>query len=237
MTNTNDRETYWLIALIVLIFILPLGLFVWLAIVPGSPTATLVGKFLDAAFATNSVQTMWYVTRSAGVIAYLLLWLSTVWGLSVSSKIFDPVLNRFFTYDMHSFLSLLALGFLALHVIVLLGDHYLPFSMAQLVVPFIAPYRPIWVAFGSLGLYLSLLVSITFYVRQWIGYWLFHVIHYASLLAYAAAALHGLMSGTDSPLWSMQLMYAGTTLVVVFLFIYRVGMAVINPQNRHVTAD
>ena len=70
-----------------------------------------VGKVLSKLFATNSVQTMWYVTRAAGLTAYLLVWLSTVWGLGVSSKIFDPVLQRVFTYDFHQFLSLLAIGF------------------------------------------------------------------------------------------------------------------------------
>ena len=64
----------------------------------------------------DSVEGTWYLIRAAGLVAYLLLWLSTVWGLAVASKIFDPVLHRAFTFNTHEWLSLLAIGFTALHV-------------------------------------------------------------------------------------------------------------------------
>jgi predicted ferric reductase len=162
-------------------------------------------------------------------VAYFLLWLSTAWGLAVTSKIFDPLLHRAFTYDMHQFISLLAIGFTVLHVVVLLGDRYLPFSVAQVLIPFIAPYRPLWVGVGVIGLYITLLVSITFYIRRWIGQKTFRVIHISSFLAYAAVTVHGLMAGTDSPLWTTQLMYAGTALAIVFLTVYWIATVL---QNR-----
>jgi predicted ferric reductase len=183
------------------------------------PLQAAVGLF-NALFALDSVQALWYLTRAAGLLAYLLLWLSTAWGLAVTSKIFDPLLHRAFTYDMHQFLSLLAIGFTVLHVGVLVADRYLPFSLAQILVPFIAPYRPIWVGVGVIGLYLSLLVTATFYVRRWIGQKTFRVIHLSSFLAYAAVTLHGVLAGTDSALLAMQLIYAGTFLVIVFLTVY-----------------
>jgi sulfoxide reductase heme-binding subunit YedZ len=179
----------------------------------------------NALLGVGSVQAFWYVTRAAGLVAYLLLWLSTAWGLAVSSKIFDPLLHRAFTYDMHQFISLLANGFTILHVVVLVADQYLPFSIAAILVPFVAPYRPVWVGIGVIGLYLTLLVSVTFYIRRWIGQKTFRVIHLASFVAYASVTLHGLMAGTDSPLLSVQLMYAGTALVIVFLTVHWVFMA------------
>src|SRR5512135_3740272 len=102
-------------------------------------------------FAANSVQIWWYITRAAGLIAYLLLWLSTAWGLAVSSRIFDPYLQRNYTYDFHQFISLLAIGFLGLHLTVLLLDHYLPFSITQVLVPFTSTYRTLWVGIGGIA--------------------------------------------------------------------------------------
>ncbi len=204
------------------------------ALVVGSPLHLLFQRALSALFALDTVQALWYVTRSAGIIAYLLLWLSTVWGLAVTSKIFDPLLARAFTYDMHQFLSLLALGFTAVHVVVLLGDRYLPFSVAQVLFPFIAPYRPVWVGVGIIGLYLTLLVTITFYIRQSIGQKFFRVIHYASFAAYLSVTLHGLLAGTDSALGVMQFVYGGTALVVVFLTVYWLAMLLLHraaPQH------
>jgi predicted ferric reductase len=170
--------------------------------------------------ALNSVQIWWYVTRAAGLVAYLLLWLSTAWGLGVSSRIFDPYLQRNYTYDFHQFISLLAIGFLGLHLTVLLLDHYLPFSVFQILVPFTSTYRPLWVGIGGIALYLTLLVTITFYIRQRIGVRAFRIIHVSSLVAFVGAALHGYFSGTDSSLLSVKLMYQITFLSVVFLMAF-----------------
>ncbi len=168
----------------------------------------------------NSVQLWWYVTRSAGVMAYLLLWFSTAWGLAVPSKLLNPVLEGMYTFDFHQFISLLAIGFALLHILVLTLDRYLPYSTWQILIPFLSPYRPLWVGIGVISFYIIALVTITFYIRSRIGMSAFRAIHISSLLAYLGITLHGFYAGTDSPLLSMQLMYRGTALVVVFLSVY-----------------
>jgi len=165
----------------------------------------------------DTVEGLWYVTRAAGLVAYLLLWLSTVWGLGVAAKVFDPLIYRAFTFDAHEFISLLAIGFTFLHVGVLLADKYMAFSVAQVLIPFITDYRPLWVGVGIIGAYLTLLVTVTFYVRRWIGQKTFRAIHLFSFVAYISVTLHSLFAGTDSTLWSAKLIYAGTALVVAIL--------------------
>jgi predicted ferric reductase len=229
MSESNTLEVvFWGLAAALLVLIVGAVVAVTV-LIPGSPLVAISRWILDTLFAASSVQALWYVTRAAGLVAYFLLWLSTAWGLAVSSKIFDPLLHRAFTYDMHQFISLLAIGFTILHVVVLLGDRYLPFSVAQILIPFIAPYRPLWVGVGVIGLYVTLLVSATFYIRRWIGQKTFRVIHVSSFLAYAAVTMHGLMAGTDSPLWTTQLMYAGTALAIIFLTVYWIATVL---QNR-----
>ncbi len=213
---TQSPEAYLQKMVVVLAGVLALAVGALLALFLSAPLSNL----LNALFALNSVQGMWYLTRAAGLIAYLLLWLSTVWGLVVASKIFDPVLHRAFTFDIHEFLSLFAIGFTILHVGVLMGDQYLPFTLAQILIPFAAPYRPLWVGLGVIGLYLTILVTVTFYLRRFIGQKTFRSLHLLSFLAYLGVTVHALFSGTDSVLWSAQLIYAGSALVVVFLTIY-----------------
>ncbi len=179
----------------------------------------LVNSF-SSLFGLDTVQGMWYLTRAAGLAAYLLLWLSTVWGLAVASKIFDPMLHRAFTFDIHEFLSLLAIGFIVVHMGVLLFDQYLPFSVPELLIPFIAPYRAFWVGIGVIGMYLTMLVTVTFYLRSRIGQKTFRTIHLLSFLSYIAVTLHSVYSGTDTVLWSSKLIYVGTGLVVLLLTIY-----------------
>jgi predicted ferric reductase len=175
---------------------------------------------LSQLFAADSAQIWWYVTRSAGIIAYLLLWFSTVWGLAVPTKLLTPALEQTFTVDFHEFISLLSIGFTLLHVIVLTIDRFLPYTPLQILIPFLSPYRPFWVGLGVIAFYITLLVTVTFYLRSKIGMKTFRSLHVLSLLGYLGVTFHGLFAGTDAPLIAMQLMYKGTVLVVVFLTVY-----------------
>jgi methionine sulfoxide reductase heme-binding subunit len=122
--------------------------------------------------------------------------------------------------DFHEYISLLALGFVVLHVTVLLFDQYLPFTLAQILVPFMSTYRPLWIGLGVIGAYLSLLVTVTFYLRKSIGQKLFKSIHTLSIFAYLGVILHAFFAGSDSSLVAVQLIYLSTFLVVVFLTVY-----------------
>ena len=154
------------------------------------------------------------------MVAYLLLWFSTAWGLAIPSKFFSSVLSQEFTFDFHEFISLLTIGFVVLHVSVLLMDRYLPYSIWQILIPFLSTYRPIWVGLGIISFYLIALVTITFYMRNRIVMKSFRTIHWLSFVSYIGVALHGIYGGTDSPLAAMQLLYRGTALVIIFLTVY-----------------
>jgi len=171
-------------------------------------------------FGLDSTQMWWYITRAAGLTGYFLIWLSMAWGFAIPSKIVQPLLEGTFTYDFHEYLSLLGLGFILLHITVLLFDKYLPFTVAQLLVPFIDTYRPFWVGLGIIGLYIFLVVTVTFYLRGHIGVKAFRAIHVTSLLGYLGATLHGLFAGTDSSLPVTMILYGGTFLVIVFLTVH-----------------
>ncbi len=179
-----------------------------------------LSHLLSTLFAVDSLQFWWYLTRAAGLMGYFLIWLSTAWGLVVSSKILDGVVERAFTYDFHEFLSWLGLAFIGAHVSVLMVDKYLPYNIWQILVPFLSPYRPLWVGIGVIAFYLTLLVTITFYIKGKIGPAAFRKIHYLSLVAYLGATLHGLYAGTDSVLPAANLLYKGTLLVTLFFMVY-----------------
>ena len=189
-------------------------------------------NFISNLFAIDSLQFWWYLTRAAGLMGYFLLWLSTAWGLVVSSKILDSILERAFTYDFHEYLSWLGLAFIGIHVIVLMADKYLPYTFWQVLIPFLSPYRPFWVGVGIIAFYLSLLVTVTYYLRAKIGMATFRKIHYLSLVSYVGATLHGLYAGTDSVLPIANLLYKGTFLVTFFLIIYWVVLLYLRKQEE-----
>jgi predicted ferric reductase len=210
----------WQVALSITLTFIVIGLILLTAVAAMTPVGQTVGNYLRFLFAADTVQIWWYVTRASGIIAYLLLWFSTVLGLAVTSKYLDGMLDRLFTYDFHEFISLLSIAFTLVHVIVLMLDRYLPYSLAQVLVPFISPYRPFWVGVGVISFYLVLLVTITFYLRNRIGTRAFRAIHVLSLVGYIGVTLHGYFSGTDTALPSMKILYQGSGLVVLFLTVY-----------------
>ena len=178
-----------------------------------------------SAAATGSDQpashAFWYVARAAGLTAYLVLFANMVLGLAVRTRFLDDILARWRAFDLHQFTALLALAFLALHVFALLGDQYVHFSLAQLFVPFAAAYRPAWVALGVVALYVLVVVTASFYVRDRLGYRAWRALHYLSFGAYVLALAHGIFSGTDSSqLWA-KLLYWSTGLVVALLTAWR----------------
>lgn len=168
----------------------------------------------------------WYLTRASGFVALALLWLSMALGLLITNKLArawpgGPTLN-----DLHEYASLLGLGFTALHALVLLGDQYTPYSITQVLVPFASSnYRPLWVGLGQLSLYSSLIVTISFYMRRWIGFRAWRTLHYLSFGTFVLAIGHSLFSGSDSTsVWARDV-YWGMAISVVGLVVYRIVLA------------
>jgi len=215
-----QNTSLWKVITSLFVTLLVIGCLFLGAIFALTPTGQTAGKWLTWFFGLDTVQLWWYVTRASGLVAYLLLWFSMVLGLAVTSKYLDHALDRVFTYDFHQFISLLSIAFVAVHIIVLMLDRYLPYTIWQILIPFISPYRPLWVGVGVIAFYLILLVTVTFYLRNRIGGRAFRVIHILSLAGYLGATLHGIYAGTDSSLPSMQLLYQGTGLVVLFLTVF-----------------
>ncbi|HTE85610.1 MAG TPA: ferric reductase-like transmembrane domain-containing protein [Dehalococcoidia bacterium] len=163
----------------------------------------------------------WYLSRAAGLTAYLLLALSVCLGLLVRTRIMDWLAARWRWFDLHQFTALLALAFVLLHVFSLLGDHYIGFTMDQLLIPFASPYRTVSVAGGVIALYLMLVVVATFWVRRLIGYRAWRAIHYVTFTLFILSLLHGLFSGSDTgELWTTAL-YWGSGMLVGALTIWR----------------
>lgn len=222
MTIYKEKKADAPIDILVVISILAAGVMVLAVglLALQTQAATSAMQTITNFFALDSVHIWWYITRAAGLMGYLLFWLSTVWGFAVSSKIFDSFLERMFTYDFHEHLSLLSLGFVVLHVLVLLVEKVEPLSLVEILVPFASAYRPFWTGIGIIAFYLTILVTITFYIRKWISMKTFRVIHYLSVAAYVGALFHSIYDGTDTVLNWVQWMYGGTTLVTMFFLVY-----------------
>ncbi len=163
----------------------------------------------------------WYVSRAAGITAYLLLSATTVLGLLISTRLLDRWLSRADVYALHEHCSWLALGFTALHAGALLVDRTEPFSVLQVLVPFAASYRPLATGLGVLALYLTALITASFYLRARIGQRTWRRLHTVTFGLYVLATAHGLLAGSSTGAAWMQWLYLASGAVVLFLTLTR----------------
>lgn len=178
---------------------------------------------LSKAVTGTEPKVFWYLSRSSAFVAYILLWASMAFGIAITNKMARLWPGAPTTFELHQLTGLLGLGFALLHALVLLGDRYIGYSLAGILVPFAgAGYRPGWVGLGQLSLYGTALVGLTFYVRKHIGQRRWRAIHFLSFAVYAMALVHGIMSGTDTgERWASGL-YWITGGSLLLLTVYRV---------------
>ncbi|MCB8985777.1 MAG: ferric reductase-like transmembrane domain-containing protein [Ardenticatenaceae bacterium] len=174
-----------------------------------------------AAWLGLGAKTAWHFSRASGMVAYLLLTLSTVWGLLLTTKIIKESVPPVLSLAMHNILSWAAIGMTGLHMTALLFDSYYTYRIVDLLVPFIGPYRPQWVALGMIGMYLMILTSLSFSWRKRMGQKWWRRLHYLTYVAFALVTLHGFLAGTDSSNPGMRLLYLVSGLLVLALTNYR----------------
>jgi sulfoxide reductase heme-binding subunit YedZ len=149
---------------------------------------------------------LWYTTRATGVMALLLLTGSVVLGVAGVARIDTPRWPRLLNSGLHRNLSLLAVAFVAIHVVTTILDGYAPIGWFSAIVPFTSPYRTLWLSLGTVAFDLLLAVVITSLVRVRLGYRAWRAVHWLAYASWPVALWHGLGTGTDSKLpWLLAL--------------------------------
>jgi predicted ferric reductase len=153
--------------------------------------------------------TFWILARSSGLLAYALLTSSVLAGLVLKARPFGAALKPSMVTDIHRFLALLGLGAVLAHALALLLDSSVSFGIVSLLVPGLAPYRPLWTGLGVLAAELMTVVYVSFSLRKHIGARTWRRLHWITYLVFGVATMHGLAAGTDSSQpWALGL-YGG----------------------------
>jgi predicted ferric reductase len=178
----------------------------------------------------------WYLSRATAFVSLTLLWLSMALGLGITNKMARLWPGAPAAFALHEYVSLLGLAFAVFHAIVILGDHYINFTLLQLFVPFsTVDYRPFWVGVGQLAFYTWAILALTFYIRPIIGQKSWRFLHYGSFGMYLMGIFHGLFTGTDTSAGWAQNYYWISAGSLLFLLMYRILAVVIDkffPQNK-----
>ena len=171
----------------------------------------------------SNVPWTWLLIRASGVTAWGLLTAVVVWGLLLKTRLLGKLAGPQTLLLMHRWLSVLALSFLALHMILLLVDPVVRFTPVQVLVPFAAPWEPLAVGLGALAFWMLIPVSVIGRLRTRLGKsgntW-FRRTHLIAYAAWPVATAHYVLAGTDAlAQWSIGLLIAASALIVFALLV------------------
>jgi predicted ferric reductase len=203
------------------------GAEVGMAVAGGLASAALgilTAIWMQSAIASQS-SIFWFISRSAGIVAYLLLWLSIAWGVTISSKGIGGRVSGPLAYALHNVTSWLALGFSAVHAIALLGDYAVPFTALGIIIPFMSGYQPVLTGLGTLSFYLGVIVTSAFYLKKRLGYRAWRTIHGLSYVMFMAVTAHSILLGTDTSTTVMKAIYVVAGGSALLLTLFRVALA------------
>ncbi|MHB8471193.1 MAG: ferric reductase-like transmembrane domain-containing protein [Gaiellaceae bacterium] len=164
--------------------------------------------------AAGGSRALWYATRGTGVVALVLLTAIVVLGIAGTLGWHGRSLPRFVVAGLHRNLTLLALAFLAVHIGTTIVDGFAPIGLKDVIIPFFAVYRPIWLGLGAVAFDLLLALTITSLVRVRLGYRRWRYLHWLAYASWPVALVHGLGTGSDARVGWMQALAVASMLAV-----------------------
>lgn len=185
----------------------------------------MTGAGHAAAIIVTSSTPLWYATRATGLVALVLLTASMAFGLLSSVRFQRPEWPRLVTLGLHRNVSLLALGFTVAHVLTTVLDSFVSIPLQDAFVPFISSYRPLWLGLGAISFDLMLALIITSLLRSRMSLRSWRLVHWGSYLCWPVAVLHGLGTGTDTPVRWVLVLTACCVLIVAGLTLWRLAIS------------
>ncbi len=173
--------------------------------------------------AVVSPRAFWYLTRGSGIVTLVLLTVSVSLGILTTVRWRSRSLPRFVVAGLHRNVTLLAVAFLAVHVVTTISDSYAPIGIRDAFVPFLSPYRPIWLGLGALSSDLLIAVIATSLLRSRFGFRTWRTVHWLAYASWPLAIVHSLGTGSDARFGWMSALGLGCIAAVTFSVLLRAG--------------
>ena len=145
-----------------------------------------------------SDQLLWYTTRGSGAVSLLLLSGVVVLGVLGVRRFEAAGWPRFLTTALHNNVALIALVFVAIHVLTAVIDPFTNLGLVAALVPFGSYYRTFWLGLGVISMYLAAAIVATSLLRAHIGHGAWRLVHWGAYGCWGLALAHTIGTGTDS---------------------------------------
>ena len=173
----------------------------------------------------TSSTALWYASRATAVVTLLLLTAVVLLGILVNRQGRLPGLPAFAVTGLHRNISLLAVAFLAIHVVTAIADPYVTIGLAAAVLPFASAYKPLWLGLGAISLDLIAALIVTSLARARMGRRAWRAIHWAAYAAWPLAVVHSIGSSSDGRGGLVLGVLVGCVLAVAAALAWRLSRA------------
>jgi len=176
-----------------------------------------------AATSTTMTEAVWYMIRATGVVALILLTVTTVLGLLSASRARTSRWPAFAQVDLHKRATMLALVFLGIHIVASVVDTYVHVGLESVILPFTSSFKPFWTGLGAVAVDLLAAVAISSALRQRIAPRVWRGLHWLAYACWPVAMAHALGAGTDAGQLWMDAIAGACTVAVVAALTWRIG--------------
>ncbi|MBI3671191.1 ferric reductase-like transmembrane domain-containing protein [Candidatus Azambacteria bacterium] len=175
----------------------------------------------------------WYVSRATAIISYLVSFLMVILGIGIYTKLAYKILKSENAIEIHKYLGISLWVFIVIHIISLLFDKYLKFSLLDLLVPFVSNFKPLYLSIGIFAFYafLAIIISSLFFRFRHRNIW--KKLHYLTYFMFWSAMLHGILLGSDTKADFMQNIYWATGIIAGTAVLFRVFYEINLNKNGH----
>jgi DMSO/TMAO reductase YedYZ heme-binding membrane subunit len=134
--------------------------------------------------------------------------------------------------ELHRRVSMIAVVFLALHVLTSVLDTYVDIGWAAIVVPFTSHYGTFWVGMGAISLDLMLAVFVSSLLRSRMRPVTWRAVHWLAYLCWPLALAHTFGMGTDAGEGWVVVLGAGCVLAVAIALAWRLRVTSVQASTR-----
>ena len=173
----------------------------------------------------------WYLTRASGLVAALSLILLMISGIGQVTGFMFRILDPITSWASHRALGLTFAISVIIHIVSILLDKFVHFSIANVLIPFSSSYRPVklfginfgslYVALGISSFYMAMMITLTSLL--WIDKKpkLWKLVHWLSYVVMFEVFLHALNLGTDLAAGFLRWAWIALAVAIIASIIHR----------------
>ncbi|USN96066.1 MAG: ferric reductase-like transmembrane domain-containing protein [Candidatus Nomurabacteria bacterium] len=195
------------------------------------PGPTLAERMLERAKSSWP----WYIIRASGIVAAVALLILILSGIGQVTGYTYRFLEPLTAWASHRALGIAFGVSVSIHMFGLLFDHFVPFNIWQILIPWLSDYKVVtlfglhlgslYVAMGTLAFYLTMIIIITslLWVEKKPIIWKW--VHLLSYVVILFVFVHALYLGTDLADGLLRILWVGMGAAIAVSILYRLWRA------------